>query len=416
MDRTKPKRTWTRPRILMAAGGSLLALLLLYSFLLADRRSRLNVDPERLSIQTVKQDGFLEYIPVTGTIQPIQTIFIDATQGGQVSRIYRESGAMVQADEPLVALTNAQQELSYMMQETQTTEQINTLRNTRLNLEQNSLNLANQLAEVDYQIGIAKPQYLRMKGLHEQGIVSTRDWEQAREQFQYQVERRRNTYSSYRRDSLLRIAQSAQLDQQEAAMLAQLAQIRELRQNLIVRAPAAGQFAGAELQVGQNINPGSRIGQIDVLDAFKARIRIDELYLPRVDVGQQGSFDFDGKSYKVQISKVFPTIAEGRFEVDMTFTGPMPTGIRRGQTVYVRLSLGNPGQALLLPVGGFFQSTGGNWVYVLESDGSRAVKRPIRLGRKNPDYYEVLEGLKPGDRVITNSYETFGDNEVLELK
>ncbi len=240
--------------------------------------------------------------------------------------------------------------------------------------------------------------------------------EEVEEQYEYYMKRRELTYQSYRQDSLARSSQLKRIDASERRMMQSLEGVGRILENLVIRAPINGQLATPDLEIGQSINPGERIGWIDVLDSFKVRVRIDELYLPRTERGLKGTFALAGETYELEITKIYPTISEGRFEVDMEFTNNQPTGIKRGQSVRIRLELGNSAQALLLPVGGFYKDTGGNWVYLLEEGGSRAVRKEIRLGRKNPEYFEVTDGLEPGDKVITSSYDHFGDNEVLLLK
>jgi len=271
------------------------------------------------------------------------------------------------------------------------------------------------LAEIDYQISLLEPQYKRFKELHEKKLVSDREFEEVKEQYEYNLKRKELTYASYRSDSIARSYQLAQLRQSESRMNASLNGVGQILNNLVIKAPIAGQLAMEQIEVGQAINSGERYGQIDVLDEFKVRVPIDELYLPRIGQGLRGKFTLSGVDHELEIMKIYPTITNGRFEVDMKFTGESPKGIRRGQSVRIRLELGDSEQSLLLPTGGFFKDTGGNWVFVLNSTGN-AEKRNIRLGRKNPEYYEVLDGLVEGERVIVSGYENFGDNEVLELK
>lgn len=253
--------------------------------------------------------------------------------------------------------------------------------------------------------------------MHEKKLVSDREFEEVKEQYEYNVKRRKLTYTSYRNDSIARSFQLNQLRQSEGRMNASLNGVGNILNNLVITAPIAGQLATPQqLEIGQAINPGQRYGQIDILDEFKVRVPIDELYLPRISQGLRGKFTLSGQDYELEISKIYPTITNGRFEVDMVFPGESPEGIRRGQSVRIRLELGQSEQSLLLPTGGFFKDTGGNWVFVLNPSTEIAEKRTIRLGRKNPEFYEVLEGLVEGEKVIVSGYENFGDNEVLELK
>ncbi|MDN4165044.1 HlyD family efflux transporter periplasmic adaptor subunit [Cytophagales bacterium LB-30] len=416
MDKKIQKKKWTIKRIATISAGMLFVSFVLYNFIFADKRSKLNVELEKITVATVKNGSFQEFIPVTGNILPSQTYYLDAIEGGIVKRIVRESGAMVEKGDVIMELSNSNLQLNVLTQESQLYEQINNLRQTRLLLDQNDLTQQAQLAEIDYQLGLLKPQYERFKQLFEKKLISQREFEEVAENYEYNVKRRKLTYTSYRNDSINRVFQLRQLRDSENRMMRSLEGVGNIMDNMVVRAPSAGQLSAPQLEIGQSVNVGQRLGQVDGLDSFKARVSIDELYLPRVDIGQTGTFDFAGGNYKLQITKVYPTITDGRFEVDMEFVGEVPSGIRRGQTLRIRLELGNPGQALLLPMGGFYQETGGNWVFVLNEDGSSASRKSIRLGRKNPEYFEVLDGLSPGERVITSSYTNFGDNEVLVLK
>lgn len=414
MDRKLQKKTWTPRKIAWIAGGVVLVAGVIYQIAFADHRSTMNVEKERLSIATVSTGDFTDYILVSGQIEPAQTFFLDAVEGGMVAEIVRESGALVDVGDTILVMANSNLQLDVMQRETMLYEQINNLRQTRLFLDQNDLSQQGQLAEIDYQISLLEPQYKRFKELHEKKLVSDREFEEVREQYEYNLKRKELTYASYRSDSIARSYQLQQLRQSESRMNASLDGVGNILNNLIIRAPISGQLAMEQIEVGQAINSGERYGQIDVLDEFKVRVPIDELYLPRIGQGLKGKFTLSGVDHELEIVKIYPTITNGRFEVDMEFTGESPKGIRRGQSVRIRLELGDKEQSLLLPTGGFFKDTGGNWVFVLNAAGD-AEKRNIRLGRKNPEFYEVLEGLVEGDRVIVSGYENFGDNEILDL-
>lgn len=416
MDRKIEKKRWTPKKIAAIFGGGLLLVFLIYTLLFADNRSKLNVDTEKISISAVQEGEFQEFIPRTGTVQPIKSFFLDAVEGGIITSIVKETGAMVQPGDVILTLTNSNLQLDVLNREAQLYEQINNLRNTRLLLEQNSLNLKAQLAEIDYQLQLLQPQHERFKILFDKKMISKREFEEVKEQYDYNKKRRQLTYASFRQDSITKIMQLRQLQDSEERMWKSLDAVNNILDNLEIKATLPGQLATSNLEIGQSINIGQRIGQIDVVDSFKIRVRIDELYLPRVQIGQKGSFDFMNEKYQLAISKIYPTISEGLFEVDMEFLGEEPKRIKRGQSLQIRLELGNPGTALLLPVGGFYQQTGGNWIYVVDESGSKATKRNIKLGRKNPRFYEVIEGLKPGEKVITSGYDNFGNNEVLVLK
>jgi HlyD family secretion protein len=416
MDRKIEKKTWTPKFIAMIAGGTLIVGFVLYQLVFADSRSSMNVNKDRITIATVIEGEYTDYIPVSGTIEPGEVFFLDALEGGNIAKIIRESGAIVDKGDTILLLSNSKLQLEVMERESGLYFQINNLRQVRLQLDQNDLSQQGQLAEIDYQISLLKPQYERFKELHEKKLVSDREFEEVKEQYEYNVKRRKLTYAAYRNDSISRVAQKRQLQDSESRMNQSLNGVGHILDNLAVRAPISGQLSTQQIEVGQAINSGERYGQIDILDKFKVKVQVDELYLPRISTGLKGTFTFSGNSYELEINKIYPNVTGGRFEVDMVFTGDVPTGIRRGQTVRIGLELGESKQAILLPTGGFYKDTGGNWVFVVDEATGRAEKRNIRLNRKNPEHYEVIEGLKPGDRVIVSGYENFGKNEVLNLR
>ena len=415
MDRKLEKKTWTPKFIAMISGAALLLGFVIYQLGFADNRSSMNVSLERVSLATVREGEFTDYIPVSGTLEPGETFYLDALEGGNIQEVVRESGSFVGIGDTILMLSNSKLQLEVMERESGLYFQINNLRQVRLQLDQNDLNQQGQLAEIDYQLSLLKPQYGRFKELHGKKLVSEREFEEVREQYDYNVKRRKLTYEAYRNDSISRVSQKRQLRDSESRMNQSLDGVGRILDNLAVRAPTSGQLSTEQLQVGQSISPGQRYGQIDVLDKFKVKVPIDELYLPRVYTGLNGSFSLSGNSYELEISKIYPIVTGGRFEIDMIFTGEVPEGLRRGQTVRIRLELGESEQAVLLPTGGFFKDTGGNWVFVFDPATGKAEKRTIRLGRKNPEFYEVIEGLSPEEKVIVSGYENFGKNEVLNL-
>ncbi|MDX1672827.1 MAG: efflux RND transporter periplasmic adaptor subunit, partial [Balneolaceae bacterium] len=295
-------------------------------------------------------------------------------------------------------------------------DQINQTRNSRLNIEQNSLSLQERLANAEQQLEINRSSFERQRRLYEQNLIADQAFIEARENYQYQRKRYDLIYESYRQDSIRAQQQLQQIDQSLERMWRSLEAVQNILDRLIVTAPITGQLSTTDLNPGQSISQGERIGQIDVLDSFKVRVGIDEYHLSRIKRGLKGSFDFAGNTYDLEITKVFPVVENGQFEVDMEFLGEQPTGLTRGQTTRIRLELGQSEKAMLLPKGGFYQTSGGNWVYKVNEAGDQAVRHEIRLGRQNPEYYEVISGLQPGDKVITSSYDTFGDNEVLNLQ
>lgn len=416
MDKKREKKTWTAKRIGMIVGGLAIVALFIYSFFLMDIRSTLNVDQQKLTISTVQEDSFQEFIQVTGTVQPIQTIYLDAIEGGVVQEVYRESGTMVESGDTILTLSNSALQLNVLNREAQLYDQINNVRNSRLNLEQNTLQLQEQLANAKSQKDILESQFRRQKQLVEKNLISQQEFEETKENFEYQKRRYELTYESYKKDSVQTITQLQQLNDSEDRMYRSLNAVQGILDNLVVTAPTSGQLSTIELNQGQSISQGERIGQVDILDSYKIRVGIDEYHLSRISTGLRGSFDFNGADHELVITKIYPVVNNGQFEVDMEFVNEPPSGLTRGQTTRIRLELGESSNAVLLARGGFYQTTGGNWVFKVTENGDQAVKQPIRLGRQNPEYFEVLSGLEPGDRVITSSYDTFGDNEVLNLE
>jgi HlyD family secretion protein len=414
MDKQIKKKKWTLKRIATYGGIALFTVFVGYQFIFADRRNKLKIEKEKITISTVERGVFQETIPQTGIVEPSRTIYLDAVEGGTIKRIVAESGAMLKKGDVILELSNLNRELNVLQQEAQLNQSINQLRETRLQISRNDLEQRQALAQIDNQLQIFGPQYQRQKQLFEKKLIAKQDFEKTEADYKYNLERKRITYEVYKADSIDRLRQYHDLNFSERKMMQSLESAGKILDNLVIRAPMDGQLSRPQLDPGQAVNIGQRLGQVDVLGSYKVRVPIDELYLPRIAVGLQATTTFNNKDYLLEIAYVYPTIVGGRFDVDMNFVGEPPSGIRRGQSLRLRIQLSQSSEELLLPVGGFYKDTGGNWVFVLE-DGNRAVKRDVKLGRKNPEHFEVLEGLKPGDQVITSSYENFGNNEVLIL-
>lgn len=413
MDKKIKKKTWTVKRIATWLGITLFTVFVGYQFIFADRRSKLKVDREKITVSTVQRGIFQEFIPQTGTVEPSRTVYLDAVEGGIIKRVVAESGAMLKKGDVILELSNLNRELQVLQQEAALNESINRVRETRLGITQNDLQQRQELASIDNQLAILGPQYERQKQLYEKKLIAKQEFEKTEADYKYFQQRRQITYEVYQNDSIDRLRQINQMNFSERKMIQSLEGVGQILDNLIIRAPIDGQLSHPPLDPGQNVNAGQRLGWIDVVGSYKVRVPIDELYLPRISEGLLAETSFNNKDYTLKITYVYPGVTNGRFEVDMNFVGEQPEGIRRGQSLRLRIQLGQSSEELLLPVGGFYKDTGGNWVYVVE--GERAVKREIKLGRKNTENFEVLEGLQPGDKVITSSYENFGDNEVLLL-
>ncbi|MCE7040601.1 efflux RND transporter periplasmic adaptor subunit [Dyadobacter sp. CY312] len=414
MDKVKPKKFWTNQRIGLIAGSTLLVGFLIYQFFLSDKRSKLNVEQDKLTISAVSQGKFDEFIVVTGVVQPLKTIQLDAIVGGYVTEKLIEGGNMVKQGEVLLRLENQNLKLSFLQSETEASRLVNDLQNTRQTLKIARFNLQKSLSELDFQIDQAKDAHDRNTKLYKDKVIPDADYLKTKRDYERLVKQRDIEIESQKYQEENAKMQISQLEGTLASTQKNVNLWKQTLENLSVKAPVTGLLSSMNVEVGSNISQGQNIGQIDDLNGFKMRVGVDEHYISRIFAGLTGTMDFNGKEYSLKIIKIYPEVKSGRFEVDMQFD-KAPELIKRGQSAPIRLQLGQPSQATLLPVGGFFSETGGNWVYVLNEDGKRASKRKITLGRKNPEYFEVLDGLKPGEKVITSSYENFGDNEVLEF-
>lgn len=415
MDRKIQKKKWPPKKIALVGGGGILIIVLFYSAIFGDSSSRLNVDAERITISTVERGLFQEFIPVTGSVLPIETFYLDAIEGGRVERIYTEAGLFVRKGDPILRLANTNLQLDVMYREALSYEQINNAQNRRLAIEQNSIAVRTQLTEVEYQVRRLTTQYTRDSSLFRKNLISPIEFKLTEDEYNYWQRRRVLALENFRQDSLLRLNQLTQLQSSIDRLETNLEMVKQNVENLVVRAPISGQLTSLNAEIGQSKNPGQRLGQIDVLDSFKVRVAVDEFYITRINPGQTGEFDLAGSRHRLVIRKVFPEVRDGRFEVDMSFVESSPAGIRRGQSFQIRLQLGDLSEATLLARGGFYQTTGGQWVYVVNPSGDIAVKRSIKLGRQNPQVFEVLSGVEPGEKVITSGYENFGDIDKLLL-
>lgn len=415
MDRALPKRFWTPQRIAIFGGGTLLISLLAYTFFFADRRSKLNVEKDKITVSGVETGPFEDFIAVTGVVQPLKTIRLDAIEGGYVTQKLVEGGNTVKQGDVLLKLENQNLKLSFLQSETEANRLVNDLQNTRQRIQIERFTLRKTLADVDAQISQAKDTYDRQEKLYRDKVVSEEDYLKAKRAYERLTSQRTIEIETQKYQEENAKFQIKQLEGTLQRTQRNVALWQQTLDNLVVKAPVSGQLSSIDVEVGSNINRGQNIGQIDDLNGFKMRVGVDEHYISRVFPGLKGSFEFNGKMHQLEIKRVYPEVKSGRFEVDMTFPNGAPEGIKRGQSSPIQLELGKAAKATLLPVGGFFSDTGGNWVYVVDKSGKRAVKRPITLGRKNPEFYEVLDGLQPGEQVITSSYENFGDNEVLEF-
>jgi HlyD family secretion protein len=349
-------------------------------------------------------------------VTPISRYTLETLEGGRVDKRFMEAGTMVKAGDPIAELVNTDLLLNIMWREADFVQQSNQLRQTRLNMEQYTQQLRQMMNGIENDLAKQKTTYDRYAALYKDQLVSELEFEKIKLDYEYMVRNKDIMAESQKKELEYRQEQLKSLEDQLRRMETNLQTSKKKLDALIIRAPIAGQLTMLDAEIGAFKAPGANIGQIDVLDAYSVRAQIDENYITRVEAGKAGSFDLAGKTYGLKVRRVFPAVRDNRFEVDLDFVGAAPPDLRRGQTLHVRLELGDLTEALLIARGGFWDTTGGNWIYLLDGPGKVAVKHAIRLGRYNPEVYEILEGLKPGDRVITSSYESFGDMERLVLK
>ncbi len=416
MDRTIKKKKWPLKRIAAYAAIAAFVGVVLYLFLFKLNKSTLNVEKDRLTISTVKHEPFQEFIPVMGAVEPIDSYHLDAVEGGVVEELFIEAGNRITKGDPILRLENTDLLMTIMWREAELFQTQNNLRNTQLSLDQRRLALSQELAQVDNYLIQSKRTFDRYSELIKESLISQHQFDLAQDEYIYWTKRRVLTAESQKNDIKFRENQVVALQDSLNRMQQNLAIVKLKQENLILRAPISGFLTALDAEIGQRKNQGVRLGQIDVLDAFRVVVNIDEHWLARVEEGRIGTFDFAGGSYELEVSHKYMEVTEGSFEVDMLFVSEKPEGLTRGMTLHIRLNLGDLEEAIVLARGGFFQTTGGNWVYVVDADETLAVKRRIRTNRYNTQVYEVVEGLEPGEKVITSSYESFGDMERLVLK
>lgn len=416
MDRQIQQKKWSRKRILTIAGITALVILIGGSYYFTSGKPRLNVDTERTTISEIKTGSFQEFIPVNGVVLPVTTIYLDAMEGGRVEEKFVEDGAMMKKGQPILRLSNTDLELQLANQETQVFNVLTQIQISKNNAEQNSINRQNQDAEVDNALKEAERVYNLNKKLYAERVIGSQEFNSSKNLYEYQLRRKKLTVDIMKTDATSMKQQVSQMAESYEQMKKTLALMRKKVGDLVVRAPVDGQLTSLDAEIGESKNKGQRLGQLDVMSGFKVRVDVDEHYISRIFTGLKGDADIAGKNYPLEIKKVYTQVTNGRFQVDMEFVGAAPKNIRRGQTLQIHLTLSDETQAVLLPKGGFYQQTGGNWIFKVGENGNVAYKVDIQLGRQNPDYYEVLQGLKPGDKVITNSYENYGDMQELVLK
>jgi HlyD family secretion protein len=415
MDRKIEKKKGIRPKHIYIVLGVMVFLFLIYKAFFGVNVSTYSTDLEKLNVETVKNDVFYDYITVSGNVEPIATIFLDAREGGRVEEKVIEEGEIVHKGDVILRLSNPDLNLSILNSEAQLAEKSNFLRNTMVTMEQEKLRIKRELLNLEFDIKRKKRIYLQNKDLYKDNLISKEEYIISEEDYQFA----KRSYELYRerqkQDSIYRNIQVKQMRSSLQNMELNLQLVRQRQENLNVKAPVDGLLTTLDVEVGQSIPKGGRLGQVHILTSFKVVAQIDEHYIDRVKTGLTAIMERQGQEFKLRIRKVMPDVKNGRFAVEMVFVDKLPENMRTGQTYYTRLQLGDPQKSLLLPRGSFFQETGGQWIFVLSKNGKYAEKRKIKIGRQNPKYYELIEGLEAGEKVIISGYSGFGDSERLSF-
>ena len=392
--------------------GALLAVFVVYLIARPNNKT-LRVDRDTITVSDAVKGEFNDYIRISGRVQPMTTIQLSPQEGGIVEQILIEEGSPVKAGDPILVLSNDNLDMQILNAEADLAEKENIQRNTQISMEQQRLDVRQNVLEYSIQVERLRRAYEQQKALYEDKLVAKEEYLKAEEDYRLAQQKYDLIRERARQDSLYRSAQVNRMEESLESMLLNMQMIRRRKSNLVVKATIDGELGLLDVVLGQSIASGTRIGQINSVGTYKVEAQIDEHYIDRVTEGLEATFERQNETYSTVIRKVYPEVREGKFKADFKFAGEQPDNIRSGQTYYLNLQLGQPEEAVIIPRGTFYQKTGGKWIYVVSKDGNKAVRREIRIGRQNPQYYEVLEGLEPGEKVITSGYETYGDSDVL---
>ena len=393
-------------------GGALLLVFILW-LIFRDDAKKLRIDADNVTIGTVTSGEFNDYIRISGQVAPMTTIQISPLEGGVVQQIVTEEGSRVKQGDVILILSNENLDMQILNSEADLAEKENILRNTMIQMEQQKLSVEQEKLQLQMEVRRNKRTYESQKVLFEDGLIAREDFLKAEEDYELSNSRLKLVENRAKQDSLYRSVEITQMRESLDNMRQNMMMIRRRKDNLTIKAPIDGELGLLDVVLGQSVATGSKIGQINNLDSYKIEAQIDEHYIDRISAGLEATFERQNEKYLAQIRKVYPEVRDGKFKADFKFAEQQPENIRSGQTYYLNLQLGQPVEAILIPRGAFYQKTGGKWIYVLSPDGSKAVKRDIRIGRQNPQYYEVVDGLEPGEKVITSSYDNFGESDVL---
>jgi len=396
--------------------GSVLVIALALFVAIQNHKSSLNVEMDKITIETVTKGEFDDYITVIGQVEPITTIYLDALEGGRVVERYIEEGEMVKKGDVILKLENRELYQTILISETSLAEKENYLRTARINFEVDRIQSKRNLLENKLQLSKATRKFEQNKKLFENQLIAKEEYLQAEEDYMYQKELLEINKQKAVSDSLIKVKDIVQLEADMLKMRKALMYVQERLDNLLVKASIDGQLGMLNAEIGQQLGQGTSLGQINVLSGYKVQALIDEHYIDRIMPDLTASLNRQDKEFNMRVRKVYPEVRQGQFKIELVFTDSIPENMRTGQTYHIKLRMGEPAEAILVPQGAFYQSTGGQWIYVLDKSGKTALKRNIKIGSKNPTYFEVLEGLQPGEKVITSGYELFGDNDRLLLK
>ena len=416
MDKIIEKKTgWRAAFTKKALPWWLGALLLVFVIYLIARPNNktLRVDKDTVTISSAVKGEFNDYIRISGRVQPMTTIQLSPQEGGIVEKILIEEGSPVKAGDAILILNNDNLDLQILNSEAELAEKENILRNTQIQMEQQKLDVRQNVLEYGMQVDRLRRAYEQQKALYEDKLIAKEEYLKAEEDYRLAKQKYDLMAERSKQDSLYRGTQIDRMEESLENMQLNMSMIRRRKSNLIVKAPIDGELGLLDVVLGQSIAAGTKIGQINSVETYKVEAQIDEHYIDRVIAGLEATFERQGETYSTVIRKVYPEVRDGKFKADFKFDGEQPDNIRSGQTYYLNLQLGQPEEAVIIPRGTFYQKTGGKWIYVVNKEGTKAVKREIRIGRQNPQYYEVLEGLEPGEKVITSGYDTYGDSDVL---
>ena len=414
LEKKKGLKAIFQKKNLVWVGVAALALFIGW-LLFRDNSSTLRVDAQLLNVATVEQGEFNDYVRLTGSVQPMTTVQLSPLESGVVERIVAEEGTQVKRGDVILEMSNNSLSMQILQSEADLAEKQNILRNTMISMEQERLALRQEKLQLDLEVSRLKRTFEQNEDLYNDKLLAREEYIRSKEDYELAVRKRDLVLERQKQDSLYRSSQVEQMEESLLSMQRNMELIRQRVDNLKVKAPIDGEVGMLDAVLGQSLQQGANIGQVNDLTTYKVQAQIDEHYIDRITTGLVASFERQDTRYEMQLRKVYPEVRNGQFKADFRFVGDAPENIRSGQTYYLNLQLGEAAEAVLIPRGSFYQATGGRWIYVVDASGEKAYRREIRIGRQNPQYYEVIEGLQPGEKVITSSYDNFGDNEVLIL-